>query len=70
MSLSLRFVLPLMLVLVFIGDDLTDEHGFAVVNAAGGIAIKVGGGSTAARYRLPDAASVLAWLSQALPGAT
>lgn len=48
---------------VFIGDDVTDEHGFAIVNAAQGLSIKVGAGATAARHRLPDVAAVLAWLS-------
>ncbi len=47
---------------VFIGDDLTDEHGFEVVNAASGVSIKVGGGATAARYRLADPAAVHQWL--------
>lgn len=48
---------------VFIGDDVTDENGFAIVNALHGISIKVGKGRTAARYRLPNVAAVLAWLS-------
>ncbi len=51
---------------VFIGDDLNDEHGFAAVNAAGGISIKVGRGRTCAHYRLPDVASVRRWLADAL----
>ena len=51
---------------VFIGDDLNDEHGFAAVNAAGGISIKVGRGRTCARYRLPDVTSVRRWLADAL----
>lgn len=47
---------------VFVGDDVTDEAGFATVNAAGGITVKVGAGRTAASNRLPDVEAVLAWL--------
>lgn len=43
---------------VFIGDDLTDEHGFAVVNRLGGLSVKVGPGPTVAQQRLADAAAV------------
>lgn len=48
---------------VFIGDDITDENGFAIINAMHGLSIKVGPGRTEARYRLPDVGAVLAWLS-------
>ena len=48
---------------LFIGDDVTDEAGFAAVNAAGGITVKVGAGRTVAHHRLPDVAAVLAWLN-------
>ena len=48
---------------VFVGDDLTDEHGFAAVTTAGGWAIKVGRGPTAAEFRLPDVSAVRGWLS-------
>lgn len=48
---------------VFIGDDLTDEHGFAMVNAMQGISIKVGRGATRAAWRLPDVTAVRAWLA-------
>lgn len=48
---------------VFVGDDLTDEHGFDVVNAQGGYSVLVGvRDRSAARYALPDPASVRAWL--------
>ncbi|MBI2312341.1 MAG: trehalose-phosphatase [Betaproteobacteria bacterium] len=49
---------------VFLGDDTTDEYGFAMVNAMGGQSIKVGAGSTAAQWRLPDVESVRAWLER------
>ena len=47
---------------VFIGDDATDEYGFAVINRLGGYSVKVGAGRTAARWRLRDVRSVRAWL--------
>jgi trehalose 6-phosphate phosphatase len=49
---------------VFVGDDLTDEYGFGVVNRLGGHAVKVGSGTTAAGYRLADAQAVRAWLAR------
>ncbi len=51
---------------VFVGDDLTDEHGFAAVERLGGWTVKVGAGRTAARFRLPDPAAVGAWLTAPL----
>lgn len=50
---------------VFVGDDLTDEHGFEVANRHGGLSIKVGAGRSLARWRLPDAAAVRSWLAGA-----
>jgi trehalose 6-phosphate phosphatase len=47
---------------VFIGDDDTDEHGFRVVNQAGGISIKVGPGPSVARWRIDNPAAVRRWL--------
>lgn len=47
---------------VFVGDDLTDEYGFGVVNRLGGHAVKVGPGASAAPYRLADSGAVRAWL--------
>lgn len=49
---------------VFIGDDVTDEHGFEMVNRLGGHSIKVGKGQTCARWRLPDVAAVRVWLAK------
>jgi trehalose 6-phosphate phosphatase len=47
---------------VYLGDDLTDEDGFHVVNREGGHSIKVGAGETAARWRLADPAAARDWL--------
>jgi trehalose 6-phosphate phosphatase len=48
---------------VFVGDDLTDEDGFEVVNRLGGHSIAVGvARPTHARWRVPDEARVLDWL--------
>ncbi|MCC7412582.1 MAG: trehalose-phosphatase [Gammaproteobacteria bacterium] len=47
---------------VFIGDDVTDEDGFAYVNAVGGVSVKVGAGASAAAHRLADARAVLDFL--------
>jgi trehalose 6-phosphate phosphatase len=41
---------------IFIGDDLTDENGFAAVNAAGGVSIRVGAGESVAAQRLDSPA--------------
>ena len=50
---------------VFVGDDTTDEDGFAVVRDLHGDAIKVGDGETVARYRLEGPEHVWAWLRAA-----
>jgi len=48
---------------VFIGDDITDEDGFAAAVELGGFGILVGDRSpTIARYQLADPAAVHAWL--------
>src|SRR5438270_3758605 len=49
---------------VFLGDDLTDEHGFRVVQELGGHAVKVGSGATTARFRLANPAAARAWLHE------
>src|SRR5690554_488076 len=48
---------------VFLGDDVTDEDGFATVNRYGGHSILVGRRPTQARWALPDVAAVHHWLS-------
>jgi trehalose 6-phosphate phosphatase len=47
---------------VFVGDDLTDEYGFSIVNGRGGVSVKVGDGPTEARLRVSDVDAVRAWL--------
>lgn len=49
---------------VFLGDDVTDEAGFAVVNVLGGLSIKVGHGPSEARQRLESVAAVGDWLGR------
>lgn len=51
---------------VFIGDDVTDEFGFAVVNGLGGLPVKVGPGETCARLRLDGVEAVRGWLEDCL----
>jgi trehalose 6-phosphate phosphatase len=53
---------------VFLGDDLTDEYGFSIVNGLGGLAVKVGAGATEARARLPDVDAVRACLERLAAG--
>ncbi len=47
---------------VFAGDDSTDEDAFILVNARGGISIKIGPGATSATYRTSGTAEFLEWL--------
>jgi trehalose 6-phosphate phosphatase len=48
---------------VFVGDDLTDEFGFAAANAAGGWSVQVGSREPSqAQYQLARPADVHAWL--------
>ena len=47
---------------VFVGDDVSDEDGFSVVDAMGGWSVKVGPGRTCAQYRLPNIAAAHRWL--------
>lgn len=48
---------------IYIGDDITDEAAFAIVNELRGISIKVGDDhDTLAQHRLPGVRQVLRWL--------
>ncbi len=50
---------------VFIGDDLTDEPAFELVNRCGGLSVLVGAPrASAARARLADVAAVREWLAE------
>jgi trehalose 6-phosphate phosphatase len=48
---------------VFVGDDVSDEAAFEVVNELGGTSIKVGPGETLAQWRLRGVADVSAWVA-------
>jgi len=48
---------------IFVGDDVTDEHAFAVVNALGGMSVKIDGGETQAKYRT-DRKGLFDWLTR------
>lgn len=51
---------------IFIGDDLTDEAGFAAAERLGGFGVLVGTQRpTAARFRLDNVAAVRCWLGEA-----
>jgi trehalose-phosphatase len=54
---------------VFLGDDTTDEDGFAEINRRGGVSIRVGtpAAATAASFVLPSVAAALAWLAGSSP---
>ena len=50
---------------VFIGDDVTDEDGFDMVNRLGGYSIRVGDdGDSNAQYRITNVETVLQWLEE------
>lgn len=48
---------------LFVGDDTTDEAGFAYVQEIGGIGLKVGQGPSVARHRIGSAAALRAALA-------
>jgi trehalose 6-phosphate phosphatase len=53
---------------VFVGDDITDEDAFALVNDYEGISVRVGGNApTLARYSLASVADAIDWLSTIPP---
>lgn len=52
---------------VYVGDDLTDEHGFATANLESGLSVRVGDREPSlARYALPEPAAARAWLFRVL----
>lgn len=55
---------------VFVGDDVTDEDGFAAANRRNGLSMRVGGDEpTGARYRVASVAALLDWLEALAGGA-
>ncbi|HEU4459492.1 MAG TPA: trehalose-phosphatase [Methylibium sp.] len=51
---------------IFVGDDATDEDGFAAAQACGGFGVKVGAGASCARFRLDNPQAVRRWLEDSL----
>jgi len=48
---------------LFAGDDATDEDGFVVVNARGGVSIKIGDQTTTAKYSASSVRDLKSWLN-------
>lgn len=48
---------------VYFGDDVTDEDAYPVVDAAGGMSVRIGPGETRARYRLDGVEALEDWLA-------
>lgn len=51
---------------IMIGDDTTDEDGFAAAQAEGGFGLRIGGSRTCAHYRVEKMTDALAWLAGTL----
>ena len=51
---------------VFVGDDLTDEDAFKVVNELSGVSVKMGSGSTEAEFRLRGLRELRDWLASGI----
>lgn len=47
---------------IYLGDDRTDEDAFKWVNQVAGLSVKVGTGSSVARYKLDNHQAVIDWL--------
>jgi len=54
---------------IYAGDDVTDESGFAAVNACGGISIKVGENPTSAMFRATSVLELRNWFEGLLKAA-
>jgi trehalose 6-phosphate phosphatase len=48
---------------VYFGDDVTDEDAYPVVDAAGGVSVRIGPGSTLAAHRLDSVDALEDWLA-------
>ena len=53
---------------VMVGDDTTDEDAFRAANDLGGFGVRIGSGTTNARYRIASTAQFLTWLQQQASG--
>jgi len=49
---------------IMVGDDTTDEDGFRAAQALGGFGIRIGPGTSVARFRIDTRENFIAWLSQ------
>jgi trehalose 6-phosphate phosphatase len=49
---------------VYLGDDVTDEDGFRALTGPHDVTVKIGGGSTEARHRVPDTVGAVAVLNR------